>query len=508
MNAPIDWVKKIVRASYQIFEKENEKKEYFIGLEQEYLQFSESEKRGIRNIMLDRFEVDDIMFVFSNILWYMKVKDFQEDAMKNILRGNFDYFTGSLLKYQSLVHVKGEYKKKRMLNKRNMVSFQEFLEIEYPYLPVNKRNKKRIVIVTGQLLGLLHSPTLVLLNIAYALQECLGYEVILFVCPCDGKLSKEFWYKQCVEDGTECWQDMPVKIVYRDAEFRGYQISMDPFNVKEYCMMFSIIYGYNPLFVLNADTTNSVVDLINNFTTLVAFTMSIECPISEGDILLRLGKMDDKTEQEYLDALEAHQKQIFLKERFPVITKESKSNYTRLGLGLPEKQFLIAIVGNRLELEVNEELILVMKTLLERVPNIAFAIIGNSGGVKEYFADKGLKERIYYLGYCSDLIGVYKILDLYMNPKRAGGGYSGGMALQAGLPVITLPDCDVAYNCGSDFVVQNYEKMIETICCYVNDQNFYQKKKMQVHKYNEEDGDKKLIRFVEELLEGVNGLMK
>lgn len=82
------------------------------------------------------------------------------------------------------------------------------------------------------------------------------------------------------------------------------------------------------------------------------------------------------------------------------------------------------------------------------------------------------------------------------------------MALQAELPVITLPDCDVAYNCGSNFVVQNYEEMIETVCRYVNDQEFYYQKKAQVQKYNDEDRDNGLVRFVEELIEGINRLMK
>ena len=136
MSEPIEWVKKVVRASYGVYETEQEKQEYYLEMEEEYLRFSDKERENIRDIMLERFEVNDMMFVFSNILCYMKVKDFQEDAMKNILRGNFDAYTGSLLKYQSLFHVKGEYESKRLLNKRNMMSYDEMLNVNYSYIPI------------------------------------------------------------------------------------------------------------------------------------------------------------------------------------------------------------------------------------------------------------------------------------------------------------------------------------------------------------------------------------
>lgn len=507
MSEPIEWVKKVVRASYGIYETEQEKQEYYLEMEEEYLRFSEKERENIRNIMLEQFEVNDMMFVFSNILCYMKVKDFQEDAMKNILRGNFDAYTGSLLKYQSLFHVRGEYERKRLLNKRNMMGYDEMLNVNYSYIPIERRNKKRIVIVTGQILNTRHSPTLALLNMAYALQERLGYEVLFFICPCDGRLSQELWYKQVIEVKIEHWRNNPVKVEFRGVNFYGYQISMEPYNLKEFSMMLALIHAWNPIFVLNADTTNSVVELVNKFTTLVALTMSIECPISEGEILIRLGKMDNDTEQKYAKVIEDYQKQLFMKEKFPIITEENTGILTRIELGLPESKFLIAIVGNRLKMDIDNEFVQVMKSILEKVQNIAFVIIGVFDE-EEWFADEIFREHIYYLGYCSDLIGVYKVLDLYLNPKRAGGGYSGGMALQAELPVITLPDCDVAYNCGSNFVVQNYEEMIETVYRYVNDQDFYYQKKVQVQKYNDEDRDNGLVRFVEELLEGINRLMK
>ncbi len=44
-------------------------------------------------------------------------------------------------------------------------------DINYPYISAEKRDKNRIVIVTGQLLNTDYAPTRVVLRIAYVLQE-------------------------------------------------------------------------------------------------------------------------------------------------------------------------------------------------------------------------------------------------------------------------------------------------------------------------------------------------
>ena len=98
---------------------------------------------------------------------------------------------------------------------------------------------------------------------------------------------------------------------------------------------------------------------------------------------------------------------------------------------------------------------------------------------------------------------VYRILDLYLNPDRLGGGFSSAMALIAGLPVVTLPNCDVAYNVGEEFVVSDYEEMMQTIKRYVSDRKFYEQKVEQAHSYKEKNTDAKMERYVKILLDKV-----
>ena len=508
MNKQVEWIKKTVRLCMKEFETDEEKRECFAAMENEYRHFTETEQRNIRDVMMTQFEVNDMIYVFSIMIRYMEIKDFHEDTMRNILRGNFDGCTGSMLEYQVLVWVKGQYSKKRILYKRNMISYGKVLEMDYPYLPMETRNRKRIVIVTGQLLGIMHSPTRVIFNMVYILQKYLGYEVLLFACPCNMPVLGEIWYGQRVENSEKRFEDVPIKGIYRDEIFRGYQIDMKTGSLKEYSMMLSLIHAWNPMLVIDADTTNAIAGLIGTFTTLASFPMSTECPISEGNILIRSGRKDDETEKEYIDMLGEHQRQLFIEEKFPVLVEESPNHYTRTELGLPEDKFLIAVVGNRLFIDVNQELAQVMRRIIEKMPNAVFVIIGKDDGIRQYFEEKIFDGHIVYFGFSNDLIGVYQVLDLYLNPKRAGGGFSSGMALRAELPVITLPDNDVAYNCGDKFIVQDYEEMIDTVCRYANDQEFYEQQKRYAQKYKEENGDEKLIRYMEELLGGITKIME
>lgn len=57
------------------------------------------------------------------------------------------------------------------------------------------------------------------------------------------------------------------------------------------------------------------------------------------------------------------------------------------------------------------------------------------------------------------------------------------MALMAGLPVVTLPACDVAYNVGGEFTVTTEEEMVDAVIRYASDDVFYaQKKQIAIEK--------------------------
>ena len=82
------------------------------------------------------------------------------------------------------------------------------------------------------------------------------------------------------------------------------------------------------------------------------------------------------------------------------------------------------------------------------------------------------------------------------------------MALVAGIPVVTLPDCDVAYNCGEEFIVQDYGEMVDIVCRYTEDKDFYNEKRSNAKSYKQRNDEEQLIRFVKEMVEGILKIME
>ncbi|MEY8517281.1 hypothetical protein AALC25_10215 [Lachnospiraceae bacterium 29-84] len=510
MGTKIEWVKTAVQLCMASFETENEKRRQFIELESQYYAYSPQIQREIMVLMKEGFEINDLIYVFSVLIRYTEGKEFRRNLMDCLIMSDFDCDTRAMLEYQAMSFVVGEYKRKRIFRRKNIEKFsQKLSEMEYPFLPPQKRNKKRIVIIAGQIVNLRHAPTKMILNIAYTLQEYLGYEVFFYICPCDcWEVDQALWYGLLDEITIDHFRDKMAAIAYQDTVFKGFQINMGELRWKEYGMMLSFIHAWNPLFVLNCGTINPIVELIGTYTTLVSMRMSVECPISEGEILIRLGKEDDATEKGYEDMLGKNQVQLFMKEKFPVIDESGVKSFTRQQLNLPDGQFLITIVGNSLQKEITKSFVLEMKRILETIPNASFVIIGKSDGITEYFTDGIFKERIFYLGYCDHLVGVYGALDLYLNLDRKGGGFSSAMALIAEIPVVTLPDCDVAYNCGEAFIVRDYDDMFHTVCRYAMEPEFYEAKRRCAQAYKEQNTQKKLNCFVTEMLDGIIGIIE
>ncbi len=505
MDEVIQWVRTAVSACTNAASEEN-KKEWFSTLEQVYCEFSENEQEYAR-MVIKNLEIADRIFVLSCFQQYMEEKDFETDLINSILEGEFDCYTGSLLEYNVMYYIKGRYEQKRLLHRQNVERWEKRLNISYPYLELRNRNQKRIVIITEALLEVTNAPTQVVLNHAYVLQEILGYEVIIFMCPTGMQGARSMWYLQAVPRSAPCASPM-MKINYKGRGFIAYQINMTETADKEYALMFNIIYEWNPLFVLNMGIRNPVADLARSFTTVVSRELSTSGAVSEAQILLRARKNNEAAETEYARVIGDRQKQVFIEEKMPVLAVASGEKYMRSELGLPEDKFLIAIVGNRLENDIDEECVSVMEEIIKSLPECAFVLIGSDTYVRSSFCNPVFENRIFFLGYCEDLMKTYTVIDLYMNPKRNGGGWSSAMALTAGIPVVTLPDCDVAYNVGDDFIVPTYKAMTDMIGKCAADKAFYGEKKEQAKHLAAKNSEEKLVQYVKHVLRKVIGAME
>ena len=83
--------------------------------------------------------------------------------------------------------------------------------------------------------------------------------------------------------------------------------------------------------------------------------------------------------------------------------------------------------------------------------------------------------------------------DLYVNPKRSGGGSSVSEALYQGIPAVTLPVGDVSVAAGADFWVPDYSTMKQLILRYATEKEFYDRMAVLARKRAEELIDSKTL---------------
>ena len=83
-----------------------------------------------------------------------------------------------------------------------------------------------------------------------------------------------------------------------------------------------------------------------------------------------------------------------------------------------------------------------------------------------------LENSCVFHGYVEELSERLSECDVFLNPDRIGGGYGGRAALYNSIPIVTLPDNDVAAIAGEDFIVKDWNEYL-AVLKKLNDFSFY-----------------------------------
>lgn len=148
-----------------------------------------------------------------------------------------------------------------------------------------------------------------------------------------------------------------------------------------------------------------------------------------------------------------------------VTLSNSKKEYKRKDYKIRKKDFVLITVGNRLNVELSKEYIDIIISYLVNQEDIKWIIVG----VKtiDYIVKKYknlIDNKIIFIKYENDLLSLYRICDIYINPIRKGGGISSAMAMKAGLPIVTTKtSSDVVEWYGEENAVDNLKDYIDEI---------------------------------------------
>ncbi|MCL1999476.1 MAG: glycosyltransferase [Turicibacter sp.] len=127
---------------------------------------------------------------------------------------------------------------------------------------------------------------------------------------------------------------------------------------------------------------------------------------------------------------------IRLPERWAIVPP--KRQFNRAEFGLANEDIVIVSVGGRLAYEITHNLAEQMCQLIRQNPHVKWLIVGITSHdyiTKHYQTIIG--SNIIFIAYEEDLIGLYGICDIYLNPHRVGGGTSVQYAVQQGLAVVS-----------------------------------------------------------------------
>ena len=372
------------------------------------------------------------------------------------------------------------YRNRRNLHKQLLTKLENLIDVNLDYKPYKFRNKKRIVLTICQLLGDSHAPTRVLKEICYILQNKFHYEVLVIVAiddMYDGDLSS-IWYHPAISFYNENYNGS-FTVKYKEEKINGFQFIMNHRNLGIIKKLINIICNYNPAFIWHMGNRCLFADLFRKYTTVMAMPFTDGYTISEAQIMctyLNSHSDEIKDMEAYLG--ETGQKPLQYDLRLPLTP--SMKTYHRKDFNIDDKDFVITVVGNRLDIEVNNEFKQLLRKILKISSRISIAFVGIFESYPSFVnEDEIFSTRTKFLGYQEDLIGVLGIMDLFLNPPRQGGGGGAVYSLYNGVPVVTLNYCDVANSLEPEDTCNSIQEMFELIQKYFYDKEFYQKQSVK-----------------------------
>ncbi len=119
---------------------------------------------------------------------------------------------------------------------------------------------------------------------------------------------------------------------------------------------------------------------------------------------------------------------------------QTGSALSRDVLGVPEDAILLVSSGHRLHTELQPEWAAHILGFLDAHPQIHWLLIGMHGQLHEAMAR--WHPRLHSVPHQDDLAAFISMADIYLNPPRMGGGASVAMAMDLGVPVLSMRGSD------------------------------------------------------------------
>lgn len=359
--------------------------------------------------------------------------------------------------------------------RRDCISAFEEAGAGYPlqWISQEERQQDLVFVTTSQFLSEQHAPTKTALDRCYILMQELHKQVLLVNTAEQGadignvllfrKMQTNYKKILCRRDHIR-YRGIPIPFLQCDSrmpEVSGAQELI--FLVRE----------QKPSYIINIGGNSLVTDLLSEIVPVLTIATVFSGLATTRSQYQMIGRPLQESDRKIL-AFRGRSPEHVISGRFTFALKEQTQALSRKLLGVPEDGFALVIIGARIGREITDRFAALLEELV--LENCFPVFVGELDYDALLARHEGLRSHSVCLGSRSDVLAVMEHMDVYLNPKRNGGGSSVVEAMVKGVVPVTLPHGDVYVNTGELFAVSDEAAMREEVLCLKRDISYYQKK--------------------------------
>lgn len=372
------------------------------------------------------------------------------------------------------------------------------VQAELSYIPKEDRNKDLVVVVTTQVLTQGHAPTKTLVDRCAVIERVLNKNVfIINTAEFVSMYGMINFFQTFQPNYIDRYSDMNT-LPIPNYEFNFFQCPNAMPQIPIIREIVDVIKSEKPYFILTIGGNSIVSDICSKIVPTITIGTVFSGRATTRGQFQAIGRAINENDRTWLET-HGYDEDHIIESLFTFVFKEQEHTYTREYLGFPQDRFVVALVGARLGEEVDEKCTELMLKLVEKGAFITF--IGYFKDYEQYEEQyPHLKEHCRYLGFQDDVLAILEHCDLYINPRRNGGGSSASEALFKGVPVVSMNYGDVSVAVGPEFCVSDWDAMYEKCVRYMEDKEYYQmmSKKAKERAALLTDSDTAFVKVIEE----------
>ncbi len=365
-------------------------------------------------------------------------------------------------------------------DKTNLELWRFFLEIADAFasevtvsldeIPESERDEKLVLVIITQYVPLSHAPTVTALDRCFFLQEKLKKKILIINTGEALNMTGSIPLAEVAAGNNQDLREADT-VSWKGKTFPYFQCPEMMPDADVINLMLEQVRKLKPGRVVLIGGVSILGNIIDRMIPALTLALVFSDLVITGTRYQAVGRKLTEEDEKRLKNVGFHRSHV-IESTFTFDLKPQTEVVSRQELGFPEDAFVLVTLGTRLESEITDEFL----GMLESIPDekIYMVFIGDFPEYAERIRNfPVLGKRCMALGNCRDVLSRLQVCDLYVNPKRKGGGSSVVEAMVLGKPAVTIAYGDIAVNAGGEFTVDTYEEVAEQILHYCNDKKFY-----------------------------------